>query len=159
MRMKRLRSHTLNKDGPLTLKTPKTLSPSSDAFEPLSRTPNTMKTLIEDVKQTAIDKLREGIGDGIDASDLHHCLYNEDYFIIGRHKAKQWLGEDAFEAIERIKNYENEQFGEVMTDFSEPERVANMLPPGFSSAGGERGQPTKRKPRKRKKHKIKLFSP
>ena len=85
-----------------------------------------MKTQIESVKQTAIDKLNDGIGEG-DAGDLHHFLFNEDDFIIGTYQAKQWLGEDVFDAIEKIKTYENDNFGEVNTDFSDPEKVVNML--------------------------------
>lgn len=79
-----------------------------------------------DVKNYMIDRLNDGVGTG-EASDLHHHLLNEDYFIIGRFSAKEWLGDEAFEAIEQVKNYEQSTFGEVNTDFSEPERVANMI--------------------------------
>lgn len=60
------------------------------------------------------------------ASDLHHYLCNEDYFIIGRFRARQWIGDEAFSIIDKIKEYEESNFGEVTTDFSEPEKVANM---------------------------------
>ena len=85
-----------------------------------------MRTQKQDVKESAIDALRDGVGEG-HASDLHHHLFNEDYFIVGTYKATQWLGEDAFEAIGRIKDYEMGNFGEVTTDLSNPERVANAL--------------------------------
>ena len=85
-----------------------------------------MKALIQDVKENMIDKLNDGIGAN-HASDLHHYLCNEDYFIIGRFQAKEWLGEHVFDAIEKIREYEQDNFGEVDTDFSEPEKVANML--------------------------------
>lgn len=85
-----------------------------------------MKNQTQDVKAYIIDRLRDGIG-ADHASDLHHHLLNEDYFIIGRYEAKQWLGDDVFEAIDKIKEYEQDNFGEVTTDLSEPERVANML--------------------------------
>jgi hypothetical protein len=62
-----------------------------------------------------------------DISDLHHEIFNTDYYIIGRYQASQWLGSDVFSAINEIKEYEQNNFGEVMTDFSEPEKVANML--------------------------------
>ena len=62
-----------------------------------------------------------------DIHDLHHEIFNTDYYIIGRYQASQWLGSDVFAAINEIKEYEQDRFGEVMTDFSEPERVANML--------------------------------
>lgn len=62
-------------------------------------------------------------------ADLHNAIYNSDYFIIGRHEAKQWLENNygVFEAIEKIREYEMDNFGEVNTDFSEPEKVVNML--------------------------------
>ena len=58
--------------------------------------------------------------------DLHHHAFNENYYIIGRYKAKQWLGDQAFDIINIIKNYEQDNFGEVNTEFSEPETVVNM---------------------------------
>ena len=61
-----------------------------------------------------------------DITDIHNELFNTDYYIIGRYEAKQWLGDKVFDVIEIIKEYENEHFGEVNTDFSEPEKVVNM---------------------------------
>ena len=58
--------------------------------------------------------------------DLHHHCFNTDYYIIGTYQAKKWLGDHVFEVIEIIKEYENEHFGEVSTDFSDPEKVVNM---------------------------------
>ena len=58
--------------------------------------------------------------------DLHHDVFNTDYFIIGTYKAEQWLGERAFQVINIIKDYEQDNFGEVTTDLSSPERVVNM---------------------------------
>ena len=85
-----------------------------------------MKTnQIQDIIDHAIAQLEEM--DSFDyASDLHHRLFNEDYFIIGTYKAKQWLGDESWAAIECVKEYEQSNFGEVTTDLSEPEKVANM---------------------------------
>jgi len=58
--------------------------------------------------------------------DLHHYAFNEDYYIIGTYQAKQWLGDHAFEVIDIIKDYEQDNFGQVSTDFSDPEKVVNM---------------------------------
>lgn len=66
----------------------------------------------------------EWIEDNMD--ELHHHAFNTDYYIIGRHRAAEWLGDGAFEAIQTIKDYEESNFGEVTTDFSEPEKVVNM---------------------------------
>ena len=58
--------------------------------------------------------------------DLHHEIFNTDFYIIGRHKASEWLGDQVFNVINFIKEYENDNFGSVNTDFSEPEAVVNM---------------------------------
>jgi len=39
---------------------------------------------------------------------------------------KKWLGDEVFNIIDTIKQYENDNFGEVNTDFSDPEKVVNM---------------------------------
>tara|TARA_R100001509_G_scaffold150819_1_gene109974 strand:+ start:266 stop:652 length:387 start_codon:yes stop_codon:yes gene_type:complete len=87
-----------------------------------------MNELKEDVKNYIIDQLNDDVGLNEHISDLHHYLLNEDYFIIGYYKAEQWLKKDSiFNAIEIIKNYENDNFGQVSTDLSSSENVANML--------------------------------
>ncbi len=92
-----------------------------------------MKKLIESATQHAIDYIDELLTSSpyqdidIEASELHHLIFNQDYFIVGTWQAKQWLGDEAFEAIEKIKNYEQDNFGQVTTDFSDAEKVANML--------------------------------
>ena len=58
--------------------------------------------------------------------DLHHDVFNTDYYIIGTYEAKQWLGNQVFNIIEIIKEYEQFNFGEIHTDFSEPEKIVNM---------------------------------
>ena len=65
--------------------------------------------------------------DNID--DWHFHAFNEDYYIIGYYESEKWLekhGVSAFEAIETIREYEQFNFGEVNTDFSNAEYVVNM---------------------------------
>jgi hypothetical protein len=83
-----------------------------------------MRTQHESVRQHILDGLNDYVG--CEASELHHNLLNQDYFIIGTYKAKQWLGDEAFDAIQLIKEYEQDNFGECNTDLSDPERVVNM---------------------------------
>jgi|TARA_R110000823_G_scaffold195761_1_gene327103 hypothetical protein len=64
------------------------------------------------------------IADNID--ELHHHAFNNDYYIIGRYKANKWLGDEALNIIQFIKEYEVDNFGEVSTDFSEAEQIVNM---------------------------------
>ena len=61
-----------------------------------------------------------------DVNELFHELFNSDYYIIGRYQARQWLGEDTFDCIATIREYEQNNFGEFHTDISEPEHVVNM---------------------------------
>lgn len=58
--------------------------------------------------------------------DLHHHVFNTDYFIVGTYKATQWLDDQVFNVIEFIREYEDFYFGKVTTDFSNPEKVVNM---------------------------------
>jgi len=58
--------------------------------------------------------------------DLHHYAFNEDYYIIGNYEAKKWLSDEVFNVTNIIKEYENDNFGEVNTDFSDAEKVVNM---------------------------------
>lgn len=85
-----------------------------------------MESLKQDVLSYMISQLEDQVGLDNDVSDLHHYLLNEDYFIIGTYKAKQWLGSEVFDVIETIREYEQSNFGQVSTDFSNPEKVANM---------------------------------
>lgn len=82
-----------------------------------------------EIAQHGADNI-ENLDAGLSASDLHHHLYNEDYFIIGTYQAKEFLANKVdggvFNAIEKVREYEQNNFGEVNTDFSDPEKVVNM---------------------------------
>tara|TARA_R110002167_G_scaffold129024_1_gene311710 strand:- start:477 stop:848 length:372 start_codon:yes stop_codon:yes gene_type:complete len=86
-----------------------------------------MKEQKQEIREYIIDRLNDGVGIEQHAGDLHHYLLNEDYFIIGTYKAEQFLSGVAFEAVECVKTYEQDNFGECSTDLSDPERVVNML--------------------------------
>tara|TARA_R110002167_G_scaffold365900_2_gene591981 strand:+ start:1004 stop:1408 length:405 start_codon:yes stop_codon:yes gene_type:complete len=60
--------------------------------------------------------------------EIHNEVFNTDYFIIGYYQAEEWLKENIgiFNAIKIIKEYENDQFGELITDISSSESVVNM---------------------------------
>jgi hypothetical protein len=82
----------------------------------------------QEIKDHFYDYIEEQDKDWIvdNKDDLHHHCFNTDYYIIGTYQAEQWLGSNVFEVIEIIKEYENDHFGEVSTDFSDPEKVVNM---------------------------------
>tara|TARA_R110002050_G_scaffold242256_1_gene378617 strand:+ start:122 stop:517 length:396 start_codon:yes stop_codon:yes gene_type:complete len=85
-----------------------------------------------EIKEYFINYLTENseyincILDNDDIYDLHHKAFNTDYYIIGTYKATQWLGDEVFNIINFIKEYEVDNFGEVNTDFSNPEKIVTM---------------------------------
>ena len=58
--------------------------------------------------------------------DLAHEMYNNDYYIIGTYKAKQFLKEYFDDMCECLEQYQ-EEFGEVYKDITDPEKVASLL--------------------------------
>lgn len=84
----------------------------------------------EEMKQEAIENIIETLENGYSGyyCDLHNEVFNTDYYIIGTYAAKEALREyDVFEAIELVQTYEKEQFGEVYTALSDPEKLINMV--------------------------------
>lgn len=84
----------------------------------------------EEMKKEAIADIIEALENGFDGyyCDLHNEVFNTDYYIIGTYKAKEALKEyDVFEAIEKVQEYEQEQFGEIYTELYNPEKLVNML--------------------------------
>lgn len=87
-------------------------------------------TATKSVLEYGMDAIDQIISDGNfpDATELHHHLYNEDYFIIGYYNAEKFLDQyGAFQAIGKVQQYEQDNFGEVTTDLSDSEKVANMF--------------------------------
>ena len=84
------------------------------------------KVMRKEAREAIIETLKDGYTGYY--SDLHHEVFNTDYYIIGTYQAKEALKEyDVFEAIEKVQTYEEENFGEVYTDLSDPEKLVNML--------------------------------
>ena len=84
------------------------------------------KTMREEARERIIEYLKDGYTGYY--CDLHNEVFNTDYYIIGTYQAKKALEEyDVFEAIERVQTYEKENFGEVYTDLSDPEKLINMF--------------------------------
>lgn len=84
----------------------------------------------EEMKEQAIAEIIETLENGYDGyyCDLHNEVFNTDYYIIGTYQAKEALREyDVFDAIELVQTYEREQFGEIYTDLSDPEKLINMV--------------------------------
>jgi len=89
-----------------------------------------MEYKTEEIKEHLEDSIKnydnETIEQLIEDNELHHEIFNTDYYIIGTYEAKQWLGNKAFDIIGFIQEYEKLNFGEVYTDLSDAEKVVNM---------------------------------
>ena len=84
----------------------------------------------KEMKEQAIADIIETLEDGFNGyyCDLHNEVFNTDYYIIGTYQAKEVLKEyDVFEAIELVQTYEKDNFGEIYTDLSNPEKLINMV--------------------------------
>jgi len=82
---------------------------------------------MEEIKDYAIEGIENLKGTNPEASDLHHEIFNTDYYIIGTARARRWVEKiGAFNVIGEIVDYETVHFGEVHTDCADPEKVANM---------------------------------
>ena len=81
-------------------------------------------------KQEMIEDILEFLENtgGVYGCDLHSEVFNTDYYIIGTTQAKEVLESyGVFDALNKVQTYEIYEFGEVTTDLSDPEKLANML--------------------------------
>ena len=78
----------------------------------------------------AIEQLDSEVGINCYIDDLHHHLFNEDYFIIGTYKASQFIGSDLGKILEILIEFEKDM-GIFDKSFYmtilEPEDVVNKL--------------------------------
>lgn len=84
----------------------------------------------EEMKLEALEAIKETLESGYDSyvGDLHNEVFNTDYYIIGTYQAKEALKEyGVFEAISLVQNYEKDNFGEIYTNCSDPEKLINMV--------------------------------
>ena len=74
------------------------------------------------------DEIKDMIMDYEDVygCDLAYEMYNNDYYIIGTYKAKQFLKEYFDDMCECLEQYQ-EEVGEVYKDITNPEKVASLL--------------------------------
>ena len=83
--------------------------------------------MIADAKAAIIEVLTDGEYSGY-YCDLPNCLFNEDCYYCYTSKAEDDLNAiGVFDVIDVIVKYEENNFGEVYTDFTNPCEVANML--------------------------------
>jgi hypothetical protein len=84
------------------------------------------KAMREEAREAIIEALKEGYSGYY--HELHHEVFNTDYYIIGTYQAKKALEEyGLWDAIEKVQTYERETFDGVYTDLSDPVKLINML--------------------------------
>ena len=92
--------------------------------------------LYDVLKREARDAIIEALqyGDVECYSELHDIVFNTNWYQYRdpesketQEWAKEILGDDIFDAIGRVYQYERENFGEIYTDLGNPARVLNML--------------------------------
>jgi hypothetical protein len=92
-----------------------------------------MKYKEEVIKERLENYLNENdlsLSQALEDEDLHHKIYNEDYFIIGYYNAQQWLIDEqgnnrTFEVLSYVMEQEKYNFGEVETVFDNAETLVN----------------------------------
>lgn len=89
-----------------------------------------MKSSIKkELSSYILDCINDNVICNANRDDWHHLLFNTNYYIIGYYNASQWLKShniSEFEAIEIVREYENENFGEFTTEINS-EKIVNML--------------------------------
>ena len=93
-------------------------------------------TLYDTMRNEAREAIIECLEDGYTGyyCDLHNEVFNTGWYRNleptteqDKIKAATLLGTDVYEAIGRIYEYEKDNFGEALTDLSNPARILNML--------------------------------
>jgi hypothetical protein len=89
-----------------------------------------MKTSIKkELAQHVLDRISDGVIDDTNRDDWHFYCFNEDYYIVYHSVALEWLKRhdlDAFDAIDIVREYEVDNFGEMITPIN-PDNIVNML--------------------------------
>jgi hypothetical protein len=81
-----------------------------------------------ELKAHILDKINDGVLTPDNQDEWNFHAFNEDYYLIGYYNCEQWLikhNVSAFEAINDIVEYEQGNFGEVMTKTRDVESVVN----------------------------------
>lgn len=87
---------------------------------------NDFRELRQEARDHIIDELENGYEGYL--CDFHNAAFNEDYYEVYTATAEEKLTRwGVFDAIEKVKDYEQDNFGVVNTDFSNPCKVINML--------------------------------
>ena len=83
------------------------------------------------IKLDALEAIKETLENGYTESwdDFHNEVFNMDYYVDSDREAMTHFrnADDVFWAISKIRQYENDMYGEYYTDYTSPMKVVNML--------------------------------
>jgi len=83
---------------------------------------NYLNDRVKELKEYSRSEYNTLVRDG----DLHNEIFNTGYYVAYYSEANEWLGDQSFDVIGIIKEYEEDNFGEVTTELDNPEKVVNM---------------------------------
>lgn len=92
---------------------------------------NPPNSVIEELEQHIVERINDGVVTDDNFDDLHFHCFNEDYYIVYHAEAEKWLakhGISAFEAIDYVKDQQENHFGESSWGGKniDPETVVNQ---------------------------------
>ena len=91
----------------------------------------TRSRALQQVIQYGIDQIRKVIKCGeetISPDDLLNHIYKTYYFVVCMQDAREFLKDyDRIDAITTVNKYEQDNFGELTSDLSDPTDIANMI--------------------------------
>lgn len=83
------------------------------------------------IKLDALEAIKEALEDGYTESwdDFHDEVFNKDYYVDSDREAMTHFrnADDVFWAIDKVRQYENNMYGEYYTDYASPKHMINML--------------------------------
>ena len=88
-------------------------------------TPNTMKQSIREELLSHIEDCKNDF-----EKVTHFNMFVEDYYLIGYHNCNEWIRKhniDVFEAINICNDFEIYNYGEVVNNFDNSEKLVNVL--------------------------------
>jgi hypothetical protein len=86
-------------------------------------------TIKTELQKHILDCINDGTLTNENQDEWHYYAFNLDYYIVYHSRAIEWLKThslDTFEAIDIVREYEINHFGEFTTDIN-PESIVNML--------------------------------
>ena len=95
------------------------------------------KDIFNELKEYATDRINEMKDDNsfdfscMENCELHHEIFNTDYYIIGYYQCQKWLDKheiNIFDGIKFCQDYERQNFGhDAVRSYDNAEMLVNMI--------------------------------